>query len=331
MGSPEIKIIRDEQIDSSLLDGKNIAVIGYGSQGRAQTMNLRDNGHNPTVGLPSKSKSRRVAGSDGINVTTPARAVKNADIVVILIPDHKHKELFESVIHKTIKSGQVFIFAHALSVHFKLVKQPDGVDFTLVAPHGPGLRLRERFKAGKGITAFIGRTDESSEESLNTAAAYAKAIGCARAGLMVTGFAEEAIGDIFGEQAVLCGGLSALLKGGFQSLVKIGIPPENAYLECVYQLDLIVDLIKKYGIDGMYERVSTTAAFGGLAVESKIINDRSLEAMRSMLDKINSGEFTDELMADYGNSFARLKEYRAKRRLKALDDMAVFFDRNFGD
>ncbi|MCP4583143.1 MAG: ketol-acid reductoisomerase [candidate division Zixibacteria bacterium] len=331
MGPLNINVIREKQIDSSPLADKNIAVIGYGSQGRAQALNLRDNGYDPIVGLPVKSRSRRFVRQDGINFTTPAKAVKKADIIVILIPDHKHKELFERDIDKAIKREQTFIFAHALSVHFKLIKQPTGVDFVLVAPHGPGLRLRERFKDGKGITAFIGRTDDSSKDSLKTAAAYAKAIGCARAGLMITDFADEAIGDIFGEQAVLCGGLSALLKAGFDSLVKSGISPENAYLECVYQLDLIVDLIKKFGIHGMYEKISTTAALGGLAVESEIINKQSRGAMQSILDKIVSGKFTDELMADYGNSFARLKKYQKQRRNRILDDMAVLFDKKFSD
>ena len=251
MTDKKIRIIPAKDINLTLLKSFKIAVIGYGSQGKAQALNLRDSGFMPIIGLPSKSRSRKIAQKDGFTVTTPTKAVKNSDLISILIPDHKHKELFENELVGAIKKGQIFIFAHSFSVHFKLVKPPENVDFVLVAPHSPGVRLREKYLSGDGVLSFIGRTETSSKNSLNIAAAYAKAIGCANKGAIVATFAEEAIGDIFGEQAVLCGGLSALLKAGFDTLINAGLPPHNAYIECVYQLDLIVDLIKKYGIAGM--------------------------------------------------------------------------------
>lgn len=331
MTTKKIKIIRNNQVDLKPLKDRKIAIIGYGSQGQSQALNLRDSGFTPIVGLPSNSRSRKLAKKDKFTVTTSIKAVKNSDIISILIPDHKHKELFEEELYKVIKKGQTFIFAHSLSVHFQLVKQPEGVDFVLAAPHGPGVRMREKFIAGEGIPAFIGRTESSTKRSLKLAAAYAKAIGCARSGLIETSFANEAIGDLFGEQAVLCGGLSALLKAGFDTLVKGGLPPHNAYIECVYQLDLIIDLIKKYGIDGMYDRISATAAFGSLLTESEIINSASNKAMASRLEKIKSGRFIDELMADYRKSFIKFNKYKKKKRHPTLDKMALFFDKEFGD
>ena len=319
------RIIDAGTIDLQLIKNKPIAIIGYGSQGRAQALNLRDSGFDPIIGLPSQSHSRKRARKDDFKITTPRLAVKNAAIAAILVPDHRHRELFDNELYRVMMPGQVFVFAHALSVHFHLVDQPDGVDFVLVAPHGPGLRLRERFLRGGGITAFVGRTESSSKASLGLAAAYAGAIGCGRGGLVVTTFAHEAIGDIFGEQAVLCGGLSALLKAGFETLVKAGLPPENAYLECVYQIDLIVDLIKRYGIGGMYDRISKTAAFGAVPAESKIINNESEKAMRNILNEIDSGDFARNLMADYARGFRRFKAALKKRQSRELDRMARYF------
>lgn len=325
-----IKIIRNHQIDSSILKGLKITIIGYGSQGRAQALNLRDSGFSSIIGLKAKSGSRRMAVNDNFEVTTPPKAVKDADLISVMIPDHLHKELFENELGGVIKKGQTFIFAHALSVHFNLVRQPEDVDFVLVAPHGPGVKLRQKFISNEGVLAFIAKTDISSKKALKVVAAYAKAIGCSRTGLIVTGFAEEAIGDIFGEQAVLCGGLAALLKSGFDTLVKGGLPPHNAYIECVYQLDLIVDLIKKYGIGGMYERISTTAEYGSYLAEDEIINTSSKRAMTTMLKKIKNGKFTDELMKEYQRSFKKLYRYRNKKRPSTLDETALFFNKKFG-
>ena len=311
MKAKHAKIWDKSAIDLNVLHGKTIAITGYGSQGRAQALNLRDSGFTPLVGLKSKSRSRRVAKDDGFEIATPLNALRKADIVAILVPDHKHQELFSSDFIAAIKPGQTFVFAHALSVHFKLIVQPADVDFILAAPHSPGIGLREKYAGGEGVTAFIGKTDISSGESLKLAAAYAFAIGC-HAGLVETSFADEAVGDIFGEQAVLCGGLSALLKAGYDTLVKAGIPRENAYLECVYQIDLIVDLIKKFGINGMYDRISETAAFGGMDVEPKIINAESRKEMTHILRDIESGKFTTGLMSDYSKGFRKFESLKKR-------------------
>lgn len=331
MKKQKFKLVKQSLIDLGLLKNRKLAVIGYGSQGRAQALNLRDSGLTPVIGLQTKSKSRPQARRDGFTVITPAKAVQNAEIIVVLVPDHKHKELFERDLQGAIYPGRTFIFAHALSVHFGLVRQPENIDFLLVAPHGPGIRVREKYLAGEGVTAFIGRTDKSSKGCLKLAASYAVAMGCDKAGMIETSFHDEAVGDIFGEQAVLCGGLAGLLKSGFDTLVHAGLPPENAYLECVYQLDLIVDLIKKYGIGGMYDRISVTAALGSMKAESKIINRQSRKAMKAMLKNIESGKFANDLIVEYKSGFKNLIKAQNKNHKMLFDDIAKFFAAKFAD
>ena len=318
------------RVNIDVLKKYQIGILGYGSQGRAQALNLKDSGLKPTIGLPAKSRSRNHAKKDGFTVITPAKLCQQCDLIAVLVPDHKHQELFTNELYSIMKPGQVFIFAHGLSVHFHLVKQPSGVDFILVAPHSPGIGLREKYIEGKSITAFIGNTEKSSPISLKLAKSYAQAIGCPASGLIQTSFADEAIGDIFGEQAVLCGGLSALLKAGFNTLVKAGLPPENAYLECIYQIDLIVDLIKRHGIDGMYDRISTTAAYGAAKAEPKIIDSHTQEAMAKLLKEIKSGKFTANLMNDYHKEFTELKKQRKKVSVPILDNMAKLFAEKLG-
>jgi ketol-acid reductoisomerase len=330
MKKPRIRIIRERQINLKPLANRNITIIGFGSQGRAQALNLRDSGFTPIIGLLPNSKSRKTAHKDGFEVVVPSIAVSQADIIAVYIPDHLHSDLFDKI-KNSIKKGQTFVFAHALSVHFKLVKQPKDVDFILVAPHAPGIRMREKFTNGQGVPAFIAATDKSSLRAIKLAAVYGKAIGCARAGLIQTSFAAEAIGDIFGEQAVLCGGLAGLLKSGYTTLVKGGLSPANAYLECVYQLDLIIDLIKRYGIEGMYDRISATARYGGIFAESKIINTDSKKAMAEMLKDIKNGTFIKRMLADYQNSFAKQNHTRKKNANRSLDQMAEFFNKSFSD
>lgn len=329
MSTKKPKIILAGWINLKVIKNKRIGIIGYGSQGRAQALNLRDSGFEPIIGLPSRSRSRNIALKDGFKIGLSSSVVEDSDIAVILVPDHKHKELFEKELYPAMHKGQIFVFAHALSVHFGLVAQPEGVDYVLVAPHSPGIRLRERFMKGEGVSAFIGATRQSSKASIKKAAAYARAIGCAKAGLIVTSFEHEAIGDIFGEQAVLCGGLSALLKAGFETLVKAGIPPENAYLECVYQIDLIVDLIKRHGIEGMYDRISKTAAFGAVSAETEIINSQSKKAMKNMLKEIDKGVFIGNLMSDYADGFKKFKSLRRKNKLSEMDEIARSFSNKF--
>lgn len=320
-----MKVYPIRQINLTILKGKKIAILGYGSQGRAQALNLRDSGFTPIIGLPASSHSRRKAKADKFRVETPFDVVKDADLIAVLASDQVHGELFAKQIRKAIHPGQIFIFAHALSVHFKLVKQPKEVDFVLVAPHAPGLRMRERFLQGGSVSAFIGKTDKSSQQSMRFAAAYAKAIGCNHRALVISSFADEAIGDIFGEQAVLCGGLAGLIKAGYKTLVKSGIPPHNAYLECIYQLDLIVDLIKRYGISGMYERISFTARYGGRRAENKIINAQSKRAMSELLKDIKSGIFVKKLLRDSKKGVAAKPARAASIHQEQIDSLARRF------
>ncbi len=325
MDTKKIRKYPAGQINLTILNNKKIAILGYGSQGRAQALNLRDSGLSPVIGLPRGSRSRVKANRDKFRVETPSVAVANADIIAVLVPDQVHGELFAKQINKALHPGQIFIFAHALSVHFKLVNQPKDVDFVLVAPHAPGLRMRERFVQGGNISAFIGNTEKSSSACLKVAAAYAKAIGCNHRALIISSFADEAIGDIFGEQAVLCGGLAGLIKAGYKTLVKSGIPPHNAYLECIYQLDLIVDLIKRYGIGGMYDRISFTARYGSKKAENKIINAQTKKAMNELLRNIKSGKFVRELILESKKGKSRFPASKSDACQTQIDELARYF------
>jgi ketol-acid reductoisomerase len=273
------------------LRGKTVGIIGYGSQGRAQALNLRDCGIIPWIGLPGRSASRVIARRDGFKVLTAAQLVKAVDIMFVLAPDHLHGEIFGTEIAPHLRDGQMLVFAHASSVHFKLVKPPRGVDVVLVAPLGPGKRLRELRGWKEGVACFVAVHQNATKRARPIALALAKGIGCIPAGAIETTFAEEAIGDLFGEQAVLCGGVPALLQAGVETLVQHGANPARAYLECVYQLDLIVDLLKTEGIEGMYAQISPTAAFGARLAGPRIVTPAVCRAMKGVYRDIVSGSF----------------------------------------
>jgi ketol-acid reductoisomerase len=284
-----MRVIRKSSL--SALRGKKIAVVGYGSQGRAQALNLRDSGLRPTIGLHSKSRSRAIARRDGMVVRTPAVTANEADIIFLLAPDHLHGEIFKNELKGNLHSGQLLVFAHASSIHFGLVRPPAGLDVVLLAPLGPGKRLRELRGRRDGLACFIAIDQDYSGKAREIVLALARAIGCIPAGAIETTFAEEAVGDLFGEQAVLCGGLSALLQAGVETLVRHGAKPENAYLECVYQLDLIVDLIKTEGLRGMFEQISATAAYGAKVAGPMIVSAQVRKAMDRIHRNVRSGEF----------------------------------------
>lgn len=284
-----MRIYHDRNTTVAYVRRKKIAIIGYGSQGRAQALNLRDSGIDVVVGLHQRSKKRRIARGDGFRVYSTEKAAELGDVIVLLAPDHLHQEVFGKQIKDSLKPKNVLIFAHAFSIHFKLVVPPKSVDVILVAPHGPGELTRERFVAKKGITSFIAIHQDYSKKAKKIALAYAKAIGATRGGAMLTTFRDEAIGDLFGEQAVLCGGLAQLLKSGFETLVQDGLSPENAYLECVHQIDLIVELIKKHGIAGMFDRISQIAEFGSYLSGPKVINKSQ---MKKILEQVKNGAFS---------------------------------------
>ncbi len=270
---------------------KRIAVIGYGSQGRAQALNLRDAGFPPVVGLPQKSKSRLAARRDRMGVVSIREAARHSDIVIILAPDHVHGTLFRREITPLLHPGQMVVFAHASSVHFGLVELPAFVDVALVAPMGPGRRLRELRGQRDGVMCFFAIHQNATGKAHTRGLALAKAIGCLPAGAVETTFANEAIGDLFGEQAVLCGGLAYLLQAGVETLVRNGARPAHAYLECVYQLDFIVDLIKSSGVAGMLRQISPTASYGAHIAGPRVISPSVRKAMESLYHQIASGAF----------------------------------------
>jgi len=320
------KIYKDKDASLKYLKGKTISILGYGSQGKAQALNLRDSGLRVLIGLPQNNKDRRAALKDGFKVYTPEKAVKAGEIISVLAPDHKHKEIYEKSVQKNLTPGKTLVFAHAYSIYFKLIKPPAYIDLILVAPHGPGELLRKLFLEKKGVTSFLAVEKDYSKEAFNKALAYAKGIGSTKAGAILTTFRDEAIGDLFGEQAVLGGGLSELLKSGFETLVSSGFSPENAYLECIHQLDLIVELIKKYGIAGMFKKISQTAEFGSYTSGKKVINKKE---MKRILSEIKNGNFAKRWMREYESgmrNYKKMKRYWENHLLqKTWESLNILF------
>ena len=275
---------------------KTIAVIGYGSQGRAIALNLRDSGYDVIVGLRSRSKSRRLATADGVNcITTVSQAAEKGDVVVFAFPDHLHGTVYEQQIQNSLVPGKTLLFLAGMSIYFMQVIVPFECDVVMLAPHAPGVAVRERYGGPKDLSAFIAVHQNKSGHALATVREMAVAIGFYKKRLVRTTFEAEALGDLFGEQAILCGGLAMLIKTGFETLVKKGLPAENAYLEVAYQLDLIVDLIKKHGIEGMLNRISVAARFGAVQAGPKIIDKGVQRRMEKVYDQIASGAFPKQL------------------------------------
>ncbi|MCP4707853.1 MAG: ketol-acid reductoisomerase, partial [Planctomycetes bacterium] len=294
------------------------------SQGRAQALNMRDSGITTEIGLPSNSRSRRIAKADGFMVTTVRRLVGRCDILCVLAPDHLHGEIFTADIQDHLRPGQMLVFAHAASLHFGAIKPPDDVDTVLIAPLGPGKRLRELYRKKPGVACFLGIHHDATGKAHKIGLALAGAIGCLKTVAIETTFAEEAVGDLFGEQAVLCGGLARLVKLGFDTLVENGLAPEKAYLECVYQLDLIIDLIKADGIAGMLNKISKTAALGAIKNGPRALDSQVPQKFDRIYQEVESGKFFAELIKDKLNThvdISRLTDDRfeqAARRVGRL-------------
>ncbi len=276
------------------LKNKKIAVLGYGSQGRAVALNLRDSGSDVLIGLPSKSKSRKFAKQDNFAVTTTQKAVKIADILVFALPDHLQGRIYKAEIEPNLKPQTTFVFLHGFAIHFGFILPPDDCDILMIAPHAPGIALREKYLSDKSVSAFkaIENGNKNSETLL---IALADAIGIQKNRLVENSFKNEAIGDLFGEQAVLCGGLTELIMNGYNVLTENGLPSDNAYLEICYQLDLIIKLIKEHGIIGMYERISVAARYGSALNGKKIIDSSVKNNMQKVYDEIASGKFANKL------------------------------------
>lgn len=279
---------RDASLDP--LAGKTVAVIGYGSQGRAQALNLRDSGVEVIIGL-RRGRSWEEAERDGFRVFPVAEAVARADVILYLIPDMAQPEVWRSEVEPNLRRGMVVDFAHGFNIHFGLIRPPRSVDVVMVAPKSPGRRLREEFLRGRGVPALVAVHNNYSGRALENALAIAKGIGCTRAGVIETTFAEETETDLIGEQTVLVGGLIELLKKGFENLVEMGYQPEVAYFEVINEAKLIMDLIYERGLSGMLENVSDTAKFGGLTVGPQVIDERVRENMRRAAERVRSGEF----------------------------------------
>ena len=275
----------------SLLDGKKIAVIGYGSQGHAHALNLRDSGCDVVIGLYEGSKSAAKAKEDGFTVMNTADAVKASDIIMILVNDEKQAALYRNDIQDYITDGKTLCFAHGFNIHFKQIIPPAGVNVIMIAPKGPGHTVRSQYAAGKGVPCLVAVEQDPSGNSMEVAKAYAAGIGGARGGILETTFKEETETDLFGEQAVLCGGVTALMEAGFNTLVEAGYKPENAYFECIHEMKLIVDLIFNAGFEGMRYSISDTAEFGDYCTGSRIITDSVKAEMKQVLKEIQDGTF----------------------------------------
>ena len=288
------KIYYDKDADLSYLNGKTVAIIGYGSQGHAHALNLKDSGVDVVVGLYEGSKSWPKAEAAGLKVMSVADAAKAADIVMMLIPDTKQPDVYHESVEPNLKPGNTLMFAHGFNIRFQQIVPPESVDVSMVAPKAPGHRVRELYVEGVGTPALVAVEQNPSGKALETALAYAKALGTTRAGVIETTFAEETETDLFGEQAVLCGGVSNLIESGFNTLVEAGYQPEIAYFECLHEMKLIVDLIYQGGLNYMRYSVSDTAEHGDYYSGPKVITDETRKAMKQILADIQSGKYAQD-------------------------------------
>ena len=309
-----VKIYYQEDCNLSLLQGKKIAIIGYGSQGHAHALNLKDSGCDVVVGLYEGSKSWAKAEAQGLKVYTAAEAAKMADIVMILINDEKQAKLYKESIETNLEEGNMLMFAHGFAIHFGQIVPPKGVDVTMIAPKAPGHTVRSTYMEGKGTPCLIAVQQDATGKAKDIALAYALALGGARAGVLETTFQIETETDLFGEQAVLCGGVCALMKAGFETLVEAGYAPENAYFECIHEMKLIVDLIYESGFAGMRYSISNTAEYGDYITGPKIITEDTKKAMKKVLTDIQDGTFAKNWLLE---NQAGCPSFRAMRRNQA--------------
>ena len=310
------KIYYQEDCNLSLLEGKTIAVIGYGSQGHAHALNAKESGCNVIIGLYEGSRSWDKAVKQGFEVFTAAEAAKKADIIMILINDEKQAQLYKEDIEPNLEEGNMLMFAHGFNIHYGCIKPPKYVDVTMVAPKGPGHTVRSEYQAGKGVPCLVAVEQDASGQALDKALAYALAIGGARAGVLETTFRTETETDLFGEQAVLCGGVCALMQAGYETLVEAGYDPRNAYFECIHEMKLIVDLIYQSGFAGMRYSISNTAEYGDYITGPKIITDETKKAMKKILSDIQDGTFAKDFLLDMSDAGKQV-HFNAMRKLAA--------------
>ena len=328
----------DDDADLTLLDGKTVAIIGYGSQGHAHSLNLKDSGVDVVVGLREGSASAAKAKEHGLEVLPVADAASRGDLVMMLVPDELHREVYEGEVKDGIAEGNMLLFGHGFSIHYNEVQPPPGVDVALIAPKGPGHLVRRQYLEGSGVPGLVAVEQDASGNAQALALAYAKGIGCTRGGVIATSFKDETETDLFGEQAVLCGGASELVQAGFDTLVEAGYDPQMAYFECLHELKLIVDLMYEKGLAGMRYSISNTAEYGDYTRGKRVITDDTRANMRQILAEIQSGDFAREWIAENRAGQENFKRMRAEQAAgqvettgKQLRSMMDWIDTEFSE
>jgi len=316
-------MLYDDAADLSLLDGKTVAIIGYGSQGHAHALNLKDSGADVVVGLREGSSSAAAAREQGVEVLPVVEAASRGDIVMMLVPDELHRQVWEGEVRDGIAEGNMLMFSHGFSVHYGEVEPPPGIDVAMVAPKGPGHLVRRQFLEGSGVPGLLALAQDASGGARSLALAYAKGIGCTRGGVIETTFKDETETDLFGEQAVLCGGASELVQAGYETLVQAGYDPEMAYFECLHELKLIADLMYEKGLSGMRYSISNTAEYGDYTRGKRVITEQTRAAMREILDEIQSGAFAREWIAENRAGQENFKRMRAEQADKQIEHVGA--------
>ena len=304
------KIYYDSDADLNVLKGKKIAIVGYGIQGRGQGLNLRDSGVDVIVSQRKGGKNYDIAVEDGFQPVAAEEAAQQADIIQILTQDHLQAEIYEKSVAPYMKPGKALLFSHGFNIHFGYIKPPKDIDVFMVAPKGPGALVRTQYLEGGGVPCLVAIHQDASGDAMKLALAHAKGVGGTRAGVIETNFKEETETDLFGEQAVLCGGLSELIRAGYDTLVEAGFQPEMAYFECLHEVKLIVDAVFAHGLSGMHRRVSDTAEYGDYSRGPRVVTKESRAAMKKILSEIQSGEFAKEWMAENKNGRVNYNKYR---------------------
>ncbi len=314
-------IYYEKDADRSALEGQKVAVLGFGSQGHAHALNLKDSGHDVRVGLREGSKSWAKAEAAGLRVLPTPEAAAEANVVMILLPDTSQAAVYEADVAPNLKDGDMLMFAHGFNIHFGTISPPHGIDVTMIAPKGPGHLVRRTYEQGIGTPALVAVQQDATGTALARALAYADGIGVARAGVIETTFKEETETDLFGEQVVLCGGTTALVKSSFDTLVAAGYQPEIAYFECLHELKLIVDLMYEGGMSWMRYSISDTAEYGDYTRGPRVVDDETREEMRRILDEIQSGQFAKEWIAEADGGFGNFLRLRREARTSQLEDV----------
>jgi len=316
-----VKTYYEQDGNIALLKGKTVGIFGYGSQGHAHALNLRDSGVSVVIGLPETSKSRAKAESAGLRVLSNVEAAKASNVMMILVPDHIQPDLYEKELKPHLTAGKTLMFAHGFAIHFGFIQPPKDIDVSMIAPKAPGHRVREMFTDGMGVPALVAVHQNVSGKALEQALGYGLGLGCLKAGIIETSFKEEAETDLFGEQAVLCGGLCELIRAGFDTLVKAGYAPEMAYFECLHEVKLIVDLIYEGGLSYMRYSISDTAEYGDYTRGPRIINEETRAEMKKILSEIQSGKFARDWMAENRSgrkNFLAMREAQQNQQIETV-------------